>query len=155
MLTMLSKRVIKNIQHSKKSSKEKKRRERQRRERPEENKKRIFSTISKILPVNGETPIQEVNVDALNILKGEANQLAEKKKKNRKNDGKKAYITDLACELSKSTCPASVTTAAATLVLPPVDQRTKIQSNSLSFHCGRTGIHYIYSMLCSFVMPSF
>ena len=38
-------------------------------------------------------PIQEVNVDALNILKGEANQLAEKKKKkkNRKNDGKKAY----------------------------------------------------------------
>ena len=64
-------------------------------------------------------------------------------------------ITDLACELSKSTCPPSVTTAAATLVLPPVDQRTKIQSNSLSFHCGRTGIHYIYSMLCSFVMPSF
>ena len=145
MLTMLSKRVIKNIQHSKKSSKEKKRRERQRRERPEENK---------LLPVNGETPIQEVNVDALNILKGEANQLAEKKK-NRKNDGKKAYITDLACELSKSTCPASVTTAAATLVLPPVDQRTKIQSNILSFHCGRTGIHYIYSLLCSFVMSSF
>ena len=90
-MTMLSKRVIKNIQHSKKSSKEKKRRERQRRERPEENKKRIFSTISKLLPVNGETQeIQEVNVDALNILKGEANQLAEKKK-NRKNDGKKAY----------------------------------------------------------------
>ena len=80
-MTMLSKRVIKNIQHSKKSSKEKKRRERQRRERPEENKKRIFSTISKLLSVNGETPIQEVNVDALNILKGEANQLAEKKKK--------------------------------------------------------------------------
>ena len=154
MLTMLSKRVIKNIQHSKKSSKEKKK-DRQRRERAEENKKRIFSTISKLLSVNGETPIQEVNVDALNILKGEANQLAEKKKKNRKNDGKKAYITDLACELSKSTCPASVTTAAAALVLPPVDQRTKIQSNSLSFHCGRTGIHYIYSMLCSFVMPSF
>ena len=91
-------------------------------------------------------------MDALNIFKGEANQLAEKKKK---NDGKKAYITDLACELSKSTCPPSVTTAAATLVLPPVDQRTKIQSNSLSFHCGRTGIHYIYSLLCSFVMPSF
>ena len=64
-------------------------------------------------------------------------------------------ITDLACELSKSTCPPSVTTAAETLVLPPVDQRTKIQSNSLSFHCGRTGIHYIYSLLCSFVMSSF
>ena len=83
MLTMLSKRVIKNIQHSKKSSKEKKRRERQRRERPEENKKRIFSTISKLLSVNGETPIQEVNLDALNIFKGEANQLA-KIKNNKK-----------------------------------------------------------------------
>ena len=73
----------------------KKRRERQRRERPEENKKRIFSTISKLQSVNGETPIQEVNVDALNILNGEANQLAEKKKKKKKktekNDGKKAY----------------------------------------------------------------
>ena len=66
------------------SLKEKKRRERQRREMPEENKRRIFSTISKLLSVNGETPIQEVNVDALNILKGEANQLAEKKKKQKK-----------------------------------------------------------------------
>jgi len=35
------------------------------RERREENKKRIFSIISQLLSVNGGTPVQEVNVDAL------------------------------------------------------------------------------------------
>ena len=83
MLTMLSKRVIKIHSTFKKEFKRKKKKDRQRRERPEENKKRIFSTISKLLSVNGETPIQEVNVDALNIFKGEANQLA-KIKNNKK-----------------------------------------------------------------------
>ena len=63
-------------------------------------------------------------MDALNILKGEANQLAEKKKKKKTEKMmERRLTTDLACKLSKSTCPPSVTTAAATLVLPPVDQR--------------------------------
>ena len=51
-------------------------------------------------------------------------------------------------KLSKSTCPLSVKTAAATP--PPKDQRTLIRSNG-----GRTGIHYVYSLLCWFVCLHF
>ena len=50
------------------------------------------------------------------IFKGEANLLA----KNKPEKMMERFITDLPCDLSKSTCPPSVTTAAATLVLPPV-----------------------------------
>ena len=60
-------------------------------------------------------------------------------------------ITDQACEVIKEYLPFGCENSSSFFSTSgSEDTATELQSNS-----GRTGIHFIYSLLCWFVMPSF